>query len=343
MNADWTRHDLALDDPFAISRGETTTSTVFLVRLERDGVAGVGGATPSAYYGETPTSMAETVPDLLEVVCDADDPHAGQRIERDLRERAPDAPAARTAVTTALADLAARDLGVPLYRQLGLDPDAAPPTCYSIGIADPETTAERAAAAVDAGFDVLKVKLGADDDRDRLRAVREAAPDARIRVDANGAWDPDEALASAEWLADLDVEFVEQPVPGDDVAGLRRVAVEGPLPVCADESCVTAADVPAVADACDLVTVKLSKCGGVRPALRQIHAARAHDLDVMVGCMVESNASIAPGWHLAPLADHADLDGALLLAEDPCDGVPVEGGDADLRAVAAGTGARLTE
>lgn len=342
MNATFQRHELAVDDPFTIARGTTETTDAFVVRLEHEGVVGIGGGTPSAYYGETPDSVTAVLPDLLAIAEEVDDPHAGQRISERLHREAPDAPVARAAVSTAIADLAARDLEVPLYRQWGLDPIAAPPTSYTVGIADPGEMAERARAAVEAGFDHLKIKLGTDDDRTLFDAVRDAAPDATIRVDANEAWDAGEAIEKADWLAAAGVEFLEQPVPADDVDGLRRVSAETSLPVCADEACVTAEDVPAVADACDVVTVKLTKCGGLRPAIAQIHAARAHGLDVMLGCMVESSASIAPACHVAPLADYADLDGALLSAEDPCSGIPVEDGQFDLEAVASGTGARLT-
>ncbi len=342
MNASYERHELAIDDPFTIARGTTETAHAFVVRLESDGVVGVGGGTPSAYYGETPASVEAVLPELLQIVEDVGDPHAGQRIERALRERAPDAPAARAAASTAVADLAARDLGVPLYRQWGLDPDEAPPTSYTVGIGTPSEMADRARAAADAGFDRLKIKLGAEgNDHARFDAVRDAAPGATLRVDANEGWTADEAVEKGRWLADAGVELLEQPVPADDVAALRGVTEATPVPVCADEACVDAADVPRVAGACDVVTVKLSKCGGLRPALAQVHAARAHGLDAMLGCMVESNASIAAACHLAPLVAYADLDGALLLAEDPCEGVPVTEGRMELAAVDAGTGAAL--
>jgi len=249
MDASFHSHELPVEDPFTIARGTTGTTDAFVVRLEHEGVVGVGGGTPSAYYGESPDSVADVLPDLLAIVEDVDDPHAGQRIADRLSRRAPDAPAARAAVSTALADLAARDLGVPLYRQWGLDPDVAPPTSYTVGIADPEEMADRTRSAIEAGFDHLKVKLGTDDDRARFDAVREAAPNAAIRVDANEGWDADEAVAKADWLAAADVEFLEQPVPASDLDGLRRITAETSLPVCADEACVTASDVPRVADA----------------------------------------------------------------------------------------------
>jgi len=336
------RVSLPLADPFGIARGRTETATNVLVRIEDGaGHAGVGAATPSEYYGETPDSVEQALPDLLAAVESVGDSDAQQAIERALRDRAPEQAAARAAVSAAVHDLAARQQGDPLYRRWGHDPGAAPRTSYTIGIDAPGRMAEKAAEARDSGYPVLKIKAGTDDDRARLRAVREAVPDARLRVDANCAWEPAEAVAHTQWLADLGLEFLEQPVAADNIGGLARVSEAGAVPVAADESCVTAADVPRVADAVDIVVAKLTKCGGLRPAARQIAAAQAHGLEVMLGCMVGSNAVLAAACHLAPLVDYADLDGALLLAGDRYEGVPMPGGRIDLAAVEAGTGARL--
>ncbi|MFC7077254.1 dipeptide epimerase [Haloarcula halophila] len=336
----WTvrLYDLPLATPFGIARGTSATSETVVVELERDDVTGVGGVAPSPYYDETATSVAELLPEMLAVGTDLDDPHNGQRLDRRLHERWPAQPAARAAVSIALADLAARELGTPLYRQLGLDPEAVPPTTYTVGIDPPERMAGKARAAVDAGFSQLKVKLGTDDDRTRLEAVREAVPDADLRVDANAAWTPDEAVAALGWLETADVSLLEQPVGAGDREGLRRVTEATPIPVCADESCVTPRDVPRIADACDVVNVKLVKCGGIRPALRLLHAADAHGLSTMLGCMVASNAAIAAAVHLAPLVDYVDLDGALLLDSDPYEGVGLDGDVFDLQTVERGTG-----
>jgi L-alanine-DL-glutamate epimerase-like enolase superfamily enzyme len=340
VNLAVARHDLPTARPFGIARGTTTTAGIVTVELAHDGTTGIGGTGPSAYYGETTESVVDVLAGLRSTIHGWDDPHAGQRVASALADEAPNAPAARAALSTALADLAARDLGVPLYRQWGLDPEAAQRTSYTVSIADPERMAEHARQIVEEGFDILKVKVGTDDDRTRLRAVRNAVPDATLRVDANCAWDADEAIERARWLADLGVEFLEQPVPADDIDALRRVHDAAALPVCADEACVTAGDVARVAEACDMVTVKLTKCGGLRPAVEQIHAANAQGLDVLLGCMLESSASIAPACHLAPLVDAVDLDGALLLAADPYDGVAMPDGRLDLAGVEAGTGVR---
>jgi L-alanine-DL-glutamate epimerase-like enolase superfamily enzyme len=327
MNAEFERLRLPIDGDFTISRGSKTAVETVVVRVSDDaGQTGVGAAAPDPHYGETADTVEAVLPDLLSVVEAVDDPLALDRIERRLRETVRGNPAARAAVSVACHDLATRRLGIPLYRHFGLDADRAPPTSYTIPIDDPEGMGEDAAGAVDEGYDVLKIKLGTDHDRERMEAVRSAAPDATVRVDANEAWTPPEAVANGEWLADLDVEFVEQPVPAENPAGLQQVHARSALPVAADESCRTLADVPAVADRVDVVNLKLMKCGGVREAVRMVHAARAHGLEVMLGCMVESTASIAAACHLAPLVDYVDLDGALLLAEDEYEGPSYVGG-----------------
>lgn len=341
-DAAFERVSLPLSDPFTIARGTTETAENVLVRIEDDaGRVGLGSAAPSSFYGETVDSVTDVLPDLLAVVADTGGQPRGA-VERRLRDRAGEQAAPRGAVSAALADLAGKRHGAPLYELWGLDPARAPPTSYTVGLADPDEMHTKAREATAAGFDVLKVKLGADDgrDRERLRAVREGGPDARLRVDANGAWSPDRAVAMTEPLADRGVEFLEQPVAADDVAGLGYVREHGAVPVAADESVVTAGDVPRVADAVDVVVAKLMKCGSLRETRRVGAVAHAHGCEAMLGCMVESSASIAAAWHLAPLFEYADLDGALLLAEDPVSGVPMDGADADLAALdRPGTGA----
>lgn len=339
LSTAFERVSLPLAEPFGIARETTETAENVLVRVRDGDAVGVGAAAPSRYYGETPESVEAVLPALLAAVEEVADPHAQQRIASRLRERAPDAPSARAAVSVAVHDLAARQRAEPIYRRWGLDPAAAPATSFTIGIDTPERMAEKARRARRRGYPILKVKLGTDDDRARVAAIREAAPEARLRVDANAAWSPAEAIAKADWLAAHDVEFLEQPVAADDVAGLARVREAGALPIAADESCVTAADVSTVADAADIAVVKLEKCGGLRGAISQITTAHACGLETMLGCMVASNATIAGACHLAPLCDYADLDGALLLASDPYDGVSMPNGEIDLASVTAGTGA----
>ncbi len=340
MNARTERLRLDLETPFGIARGTTETAENVLVELSDDGETGVGAAAPAGRYGETADTVESVLPDLLAAVEDRD-PLALRAIETDLAGVVGGNPAARAGVSVAAHDLAARRLDVPLYRLFGLTP-GTPRSSYTVGLADPEEMGDRAAAAVDAGHAVLKVKLRGDPARDEraVAAVREAAPDATVRVDANEAFTAREALGVAETLADHGVEFLEQPVPADQPEALRFVHERAPLPVAADESCLVASDVPRVADRADVVVCKLMKCGGPVAARDLIAAARAHGLEVMLGCMVESAASIAAAAHLAPLVDYADLDGSLLLADgaDPFEGVVRADGRIEIGDVRRGTG-----
>lgn len=330
---------LPLHRPFTIARGTEEVAEIVLVDIADDqGQVGVGAAAPSEYYGETVESVQGNVPELREAVEAMTDPFAVEGLRSRLCDRLPGAPAARAAVDIAVHDLIARRMGLALCHYLGHGGEPSIESSFTLGIAPPEEMATEASSAIDAGHRILKVKLGTDHDRRILAAVREAAPGATIRVDANGAWSRSEAVAMIERCARADVEFVEQPVPGDDLAALRDVHRDSVLPIAADESCVGLRDIPRVADRCDIVNLKLMKCGGLREAVRMIHTARAHDLDVMLGCMVESAVSIAAAAHLTPLVDYADLDGAMLVAQDPFVGSPVRPGEIALATERPGLG-----
>ncbi|MCL9812627.1 dipeptide epimerase [Natranaeroarchaeum aerophilus] len=321
------RVELPFEFPFTIARGTTTSAENVVVRIEDDdGRVGIGGAAPSPHYGETVDTVEAVLPELLAIVEDIGDPHQLARIERRMRETVRQNPAARASVSIALHDLVARRLDVPLYRYWGLDPTESVRTSYSIGIDDTETMREKVETATDRGFEVLKIKVGTGRDEEIVRTIREAAPDATIRVDANEAWPPKEAVRTIDRIADYDIEFVEQPVPAENPEGLRYVYEHSPIPIAADESLETVVDVPQIADRCDIAVLKLMKCGGLREARRIIETAHAHGLEVMCGCMYESNASIAAAAQLAPLLDYADLDGSLLLDDDPYEGVPMPAG-----------------
>jgi L-alanine-DL-glutamate epimerase-like enolase superfamily enzyme len=341
LDTDFSRLSLELEDSFTIARGTQETAENVVVRVTDGEYEGIGGAAPSTHYGETADTVEAVLPELLAVVEEVDDPHALARIERRMAEVVKRNPTARCAVSIALHDLAAKRLDCPLYRYWGLDAEETVATSYTIGLDSIGRMKEKTANAVEAGHSILKVKLGTERDRDIVAAVREMAPDARIRVDANEAWTPHAALDKIEMLTDFGVEFVEQPVPAENPEGLKYVHERSSLPIAADESCVTLSDVPRIANRADIANIKLMKCGGLREAKRMIHAARAHGLEVMLGCMVESNTSIAAACHLTPLLNYADLDGSLLLAADPCDGVPITDGEIDLgSADRTGTGAR---
>ena len=313
-----TRH------PFVIARGGASEwRTVRVTVTDRDGAQGWGEAAPSRFYGETPETVASALERLGPVLAQAD-PWSLEAIEAAMQKAIRFNGSAKSAVSAALHDLAAKRLGVPLYRLWGLDPAAAPRSSFTIAIAEEAELRRRVAEAAE--YPILKVKLGSDRDEEIIRTVRDAAPGKTLRVDANAAWTPKHALRMIGLLAELGVEFVEQPLPPQDVEGLRFVRERSPLPIVADESCITAADIPRLAGAVDGINIKLSKCGGLREALRMIAVARAHGLLVMAGCMIESSLGITAAAHFAPLLDCADLDGAALLANDPFTGATIAAG-----------------
>ncbi|MEF8778071.1 MAG: dipeptide epimerase [Natronomonas sp.] len=342
MNTKFETISLSLDVPFRIARGTTETTENVVVSIEHAGETGYGAAAPSGRYGEAVATTEAILPELLPVVEELSDPYARRTVADRLSTIVRGNPAAKAAIDIALWDLAGKLLEKPVYRLLGCsaDPEACPPTSFTIGIDETEAMVDRAREAVEADFDVLKVKLGTDRDLAIVAGIREAVPEATIRVDANEAWTPKEAVEKCRALESYAIEFVEQPVRASDLEGLQYVYRRSPIPIAADEACRTASDIPAVADRCDIVNLKLMKTGGVTPAIELIHTARAHDLEVMCGCMIETNAAIAAAVNLLPLFDYADLDGSLLLATDPYAGVPISAGQFDLERVERGTGAR---
>ena len=311
--------------PFVIARGGASEWRLVWVRvIDDDGVEGWGEAAPSRFYGETTETVIAALARLA-VVLDGASAWSIEAIEADMHRVLRFNAAAKSAVSAALHDLAAKRLGVPLYRMLGLDPRQAPRSSYTIPITADDDALRRALEDA-ASYPILKVKLGGPRDADTIAGVRASAPDKILRVDANAAWTPKHALHMIDVLLDYDVEFVEQPVAAHDVDGLRFVRERSPLPIIADESCLVATDVPRLAGAVDGINLTLAKCGGLREAMRIIATARAHDMAVMAGCMVETSLGISAAAHLAPLLDHVDLDGAALLAHDPFVGASIAGG-----------------
>jgi L-Ala-D/L-Glu epimerase len=288
------------------------------VELEHDGVLGRGEAAPVYYRGETPETasafLIETAPAL-----DGAEPFELEAILAGLRGDA----AGRSALDAALHDWVGRRLGVPVWRLLGLSRDA-PVTSYTISIDTLEGTRDRARRA--RAFRALKVKVGGAEDLERLEAVR-AETDAPLRVDANEGWTLEAARELVPALVELGVELIEQPFPAADLESFRALRELDSLPpVIVDEGCQDLGDVAPVAGYADGINVKLAKSGGLREAVRMVHAARALDLRVMIGCMVESQLGVAPAAQIASLADFVDLDGHLLLSDEPFRGLQLEEG-----------------
>ena len=310
--------DLRLRHTFRTARGPSDVRENLLVEVEHQGETGLGEAAPIRRYGEDRASAAAAVSAMAGRL---DDPRAFSVAAREAAVLGQ--LSAEAAVDMALHDLAGRRLGVPLFELLGLDRRRAPETSFTIGMDTPEVVARKVKEA--AAYPILKVKMGSADDREMLTAVRDST-DRPIRVDANEGWTPEEALERLRWLAGMGVEFVEQPLPAGREEEMRALRRNSPLPFYADESVHRARDIPKLAGAFDGINIKLMKCGGLAEALRMIAVARAHGMKVMLGCMIESSIAITAAAHIAPLVDTADLDGNLLLDEDPFSGATVVDG-----------------
>ncbi len=307
---------LQLAETFVIAREASDWEEVVQVELRHGGHVGRGEAAPIARYDESSASALAFIEEYRALV--GDDPFALEAIGARLAE-VPGEHAAKAALDGALHDLQGKLLGVPVWKLLGL-PRVGPPTSWTIWLGDPDDMARRT-ERVAGRFKRLKLKLGGGDglDLERVRAVR-SRTDLPLQVDVNEWWSLAEALDAIPELAALGVAYVEQPLVADDPGGAELKA-RSSVSIYVDEDCHTLADVARCAEIAHGINIKLAKSGGIREGIRMAHAARALGLGVMLGCMVESGIGIAAGCVVAPLCDHVDLDGNLLLAEDPCPGV----------------------
>ena len=315
-----TRH------PFIIARGGQSEYRTLMVKItDADGTEGWGEAAAPRFYGETRETVEAALSTYAPLL--GDDPFQLDAIESALATTLKRNAAARVAISAALHDLVGKRLGVPLWRYWGLDRARAPRSTFTIGIDTPDMIRQKVAEAAD--YPILKVKLGSSDDVAILRTMREAT-DREIRVDANCGWTAAQAVRMLPVLEEFGVTVLEQPVAPDDLDGLSHVRQHARIPIIADESCVTAADIPRLAGRVDGINIKLAKCGSLREALRMIAVARTHQMMVMVGCMIESSLGITAAAHLTPLVDFVDLDGAALLRDDPFTGAAIAGGQVTL-------------
>ena len=317
MKLGWEPVTLNLRTAFRIAHGVSDQRHNVIVRLDE----GVGEAAAVPYYGDTQASLMAYLAGVGEKL--GDDPFL---IDEVLERRPPGSQAARAAIDIALHDLWGKRLGQPLYRLFGLDPKRVPQTSFTIAIDEPEEMAKRAR---ESGYPIIKIKLGSANDEAIVAAIRQASS-ARLRVDANAGWSREQAIDLIPRLAQYELEFIEQPLKAGDIEGLRwlsqRLHAQGvKVPIFVDESVKTAQDVAAHAGIVDGVVIKLMKTGGIREALRAIHTARALGMQTMLSCMVESSVGVTAAAHLAPLCDYADLDGPLLIKDDPYRGLEYQG------------------
>jgi L-Ala-D/L-Glu epimerase len=294
------------------------------VAYKRDGINGHGEGAPIIRYQEYPEKAMQAIQSIAGEIA-AGNPWQYQKFLAQVRRALGEGQhAAMAAVDLAVFDWLGKKLDVPLYKFLGLDPADAPTTDFSIGIDTPEITRQKTREAED--FPVLKIKVGLKTDEPTIEAVRSVTKKP-IRVDANEGWtDKEEAIRKINWLESQGVEYVEQPMPAHMIEETRYVRSKVHLPIFADEACTDVTMIPRLVDAYDGINVKLDKAGGILESCRWIEVARAMKMKVMLGCMVSSSCSVTAAAHLSPLVDYADLDGNLLVANDPWRGVRVEKG-----------------
>jgi len=310
--------DLPLKHRFTIAHQSREVQETLIVRLEEDGLFGLGESTTNPFYGITLENMREALekfkPILLGVKWNtpAELWELGKEIFRDN-------PFAQCALDQAAWDLYTKKQGKKLYEYLDLNPQRIPTTNFTIGI---DTVEKMCAKLREVEWPIYKIKLGTDQDLEIVRELRKNT-NSIFRVDANCAWTVDQAISYSEELALLGVEFIEQPLAKDNLEGMREVFAQSKLPVIADESCISESDVEKCQGRFHGVNIKLVKAGGITPALRMIQKAKSLGMKTMVGCMTESSVGISAIAHIAPLLDYVDMDGAMLLSKDPAKGVRI--------------------
>ena len=314
--------ELHTQHPFSTARAKAPPvrrSVVVHVRT-REGGEGYGEAAPTPYYGESAETVCAALDRYRDVLdpLDSYDAFELERVEASIELALGGNPSARAAVSAALHDLVGRMSAQPVWRMWGLTPDSAPLSSYTIGLDEPAVM--RDVLAENRSYPIIKVKVGTDRDEEVLSLIRQDRPDATLYVDANTAWSAEKAVAMLPLLRDMNVTLIEQPFKADDFTAFRTLRDHSDIPIIADESCRTSRDIPALVGCVDGINIKLEKCGSMREALRMVHTARAHQMKVMVGCMVSTTLAIAATMQLAPLVDYADLDAATYLVSDPFDG-----------------------
>ncbi len=312
---------------FTLSRESIREKESLFVELAHDGLVGRGEGAPIARYGETPQSCRAALERMRAAIPKSPVDH--EALIASLSDLAPKDHAARAAMDAAIMDWVGKSRGVPIYALWDIDPARMPPTSMTIAIDTPDRVRERAREAC--GFRVLKLKVGVEQDRAMLNAIRDVTG-VTIRVDANEGYpDRETALREIEWLAGQNVELIEQPLPAARLEDMAWLKDRSPLPLIADEAFLQPQDIPALAEGYHGINVKLVKCGGILASHKAIQIARSCGLEVMIGCTIESSLGIAAAAHLAPLVDYVDLDGNLLLANDPFVGHPIRDGRIRLR------------
>ena len=323
MRLSWEPYELQLQHTFTVASYSRTTTPDVQVEISYDGFTGYGEASMPPYLGQTVESVCAFLQkvDLSRFA----DPFQLEDILAYVDSLSPGDTAAKAAVDIALHDLVGKLLGQPWWRLWGLDPAKAPDTTFTIGIDTPEVVREKTRECADR-FNILKVKVGLDNDEEMIRTIREIT-DLPIAVDANQGWtDRQKALDEIFWLKEQGVVMVEQPMSRYRLDDNAWITERSPLPIFADEAIQRLTDIPSIKGAYTGINIKLMKCTGMREAWKMANYARAEGMRVMVGCMTETSCAVTAAAHLSPLVDFADLDGNLLISNDRFRGMTVEAG-----------------
>jgi len=327
MKLDWAQYDLQMIHTFRISRSARDVVPVMILQIEHEGIVGYGEASPSTRYGESIETLQKFFSSIdlsrFDSLFFIDD------IITYIHSIAPGNTSAKCAVDLALHDWLGKKLNVPLWKMWGLNPAKAPLCSFTIAIDSKEIVEQKVKEAED--YPILKVKVGLDNDKEMIETIRNLT-DKPLYVDANEGWKTREkALESVKWLADQNIVFVEQPMPASQFDDMKWLRDHSDLPLIADESVIRLSDIPTLAQAYDGINIKLMKCTGLREAMKMIHTAQATGMKIMMGCMIETAVGISAGAQLGPLLDYCDLDGNVLISNDPFEGVRNTNGKMELK------------
>lgn len=320
MKLSFVQYDVHCTHPFGISRNSHETYSEIFVYLEKDGFIGRGEASPSERYGESKERILSVLKNGFQFPEESLHPND---FESFVLHQCENIKSMETALSIAYLDWWTQREEIPMKDFFGVEENKGPLTSFTIAIGKMELIAQKVEEAEP--YKILKVKLGTDHDKEIINAIRKET-DKVIRVDANEGWDLETAVEMCSWLADNNVEYVEQPLPAVKLDDSAKLKVRSPIPLFADENCLYPENIPEIAYAFDGINIKLMKCGSMLKAKQMIDMARARELQIMLGCMVESSISITAAAHISPLVDHADLDGHLLIDNDPYIGVQIEKG-----------------
>ncbi len=314
---------LQLKNTWTIARNSSDYKENVFIKIERNGIFGIGEAAPNIRYGENTQLTIEKIRQAEKILANSDWLQFAE-IKKTLDAEITNQSCAKAAIDMAILDWVGKSLKIPLYRLWGLNPDLTPITSFSIGIDSPDMLSKKIEQA--AQYPVLKIKVGTNNEKEIINTVRRIT-DKPLRVDANEAWtSKQQALEKICWLQDQNIEFIEQPMPGDMIEEAKWLRERVNIPIIADESVKCTSDITKLAGAFDGINIKLMKSGGLLEAKKMIDAAHNLGMKVMLGCMIESSAAISAAAHLTPCVQWADLDGNLLISNDPFNGVKVANG-----------------